>query len=95
MSGRAALATALRAVNGSPFEYAIRQACEELKAAGYAIVPREATEAQADVGEEARKSVSRHSGGVHGQTSEETWKYQHRYELAIYRAMVAAAEDQP
>lgn len=61
-----------------------------LFAAGYAVVPVEPTEAMYDAGAEARKAIK--SGGAIGQTIENMLKYERRFEHAIYKSMIAAAQ---
>ena len=63
-----------------------------IDAAGFAIVPKEPTEDMVWKASDARKAAGR-MGGVHGQTMDETYKHTFKYELAIYRAMLAAAPD--
>ena len=69
-----------------------KAALRAIDAAGYAVVPKEPTEDMTWAGADGRKAAAR-MGGVHGQTMEETYKHTFKYELAIYRAMLAASPD--
>ena len=86
MSGREALIAALEATRGMMFEAAIHQACDQLKAAGYAIVPLEPTEVQIKAADDWAEGVVC-TGSAAG--------FYRAMVVAVYRAMVAAAEEQP
>lgn len=62
-----------------------------LRAGTHVIVPVEPTEAMTWEGSKARKAVR--FGGVGGQTMEETYKHECRFELAIYQTMIKAAQE--
>lgn len=68
-----------------------KNAMLDIRAGTHVLVPVEPTEAMTWAGREARKAVR--SGGVGGQTMEESYKYEHRFELAMFRAMITAAQE--